>query len=102
MPPGHLDLLFNQVEIVEEPFGRGSDAPAGIHGQGRAIEGPKALLVLAQAGQQPVGAVPGRDSMVRRKDMGMAPELFDAEQLGPQGRLARTRSRLPGSPVLPA
>ena len=30
MPPGHLDLLFDQVEIVEQPFGGGSDAAAGI------------------------------------------------------------------------
>ena len=34
MPPGHLDLLFDQVEVVEQPFGGGSDAPAWIDGAG--------------------------------------------------------------------
>jgi hypothetical protein len=38
MPPGHLNLLFDQVEVVEQPFGGGSDAPAWINGEGRAIE----------------------------------------------------------------
>ncbi len=38
MPLGHLDLLFDQVKVVEQPFGGGSDAPAWIYGEGRAIE----------------------------------------------------------------
>ncbi len=32
--PGHLDLLFDQVEVIQQPFGGGSDTPAWIHGAG--------------------------------------------------------------------
>ena len=40
MSPGQLDLLFDEVEIVEEPFGGRRDVPARIDGQGRAVKGP--------------------------------------------------------------
>ena len=89
MPPGHLDLLFDQVEVVEQPFGGGSDAPAWIHGEGRAIEGSEDVLVLAQPGQQTVGTLPGDDLVIGGESFGMAGQLFDTEQLGPQWRLAR-------------
>ena len=91
MPPGHLDLLFDQVKVIEQPFGGGSDAPALVHGEGRAIEGSQDLLVLIQPGEQPVGAAPGDDLVIRRERLGMARQLFDAEQLRPQRRLARAR-----------
>ena len=55
MPPGQLDLFLDQVEIIEQPFGRGGDAPGLVHRQGRAVEGPDNLLVFIQSGQQPVG-----------------------------------------------
>jgi hypothetical protein len=42
------------------------------------------------------------DLMVRRQGPGMARKLFDAEQLGPQRRLACARARLSGHPSLPA
>src|ERR1035438_4250394 len=89
MPPGHLNLLLDQVEVVEKPFGGGSDAPAWINGQARAIESPKDVLVLVQPGQQTVGTLPGDGLMMGRESFGMARQLFDAEQLGPQGRFAR-------------
>jgi hypothetical protein len=34
-----LDLLFDQVKVIQQPFGGGSDAPALACGEGRAIEG---------------------------------------------------------------
>jgi hypothetical protein len=42
--------------------------------------------------------------VIRRQGSGMARELFDAEQLGPQRRLARAwaRTRMSGHPVLKA
>jgi hypothetical protein len=104
MPPGELNLLFDQVEVVEKPFGGGSDAPAWIYGERRAIESPEALLVSIQSGQQAVGAVLRDELVIRRQGSGMARELFDAEQLGPQRRLARARARthMSGHPVLKA
>ena len=93
MPPGQLNLLFDQVEVVEKPFGGGGDAPAWIYGQGRAIEGSEDVLVLAQPGQQTVGTPPGDHLVTGRESLGMARQLFDAEQLGPQRRLARAWAR---------
>ena len=86
MPPGHLDLLLDQVEVVEKPFGGGSDAPAGTDGEGRAIEGSQDVLVVAQLGQQTVGALPGDYLVIGCESFGMPRQLFDTEQLGPQRR----------------
>ena len=93
MPPGHLNLLFDQVEVVEKPFGGGSDAPAWIYGQGRAIEGSEYVLVLAQPGQQTVGTLPRDHLVIGCESFGMARQLFDTEQLGSQWRLARAWAR---------
>ena len=82
----------------------GSDAPVGVDGDAAAIEGPEALLVLVESRQQGVRAESRSNPMLRRQGPGVARELFDAEQLGPQGRLARTRTRtrLRSPPDLPA
>jgi hypothetical protein len=44
------------------------------------------------------------EPVIRRQRPGMARELFDAEQLGAQRRLARARAQMrwPGHPGLPA
>ena len=60
MPAGHLDLLFDQVEIVEQPFGRVGDAPGLVHGLSRAVVGSEHLFILIQPREQTVGA-PLRD-----------------------------------------
>ena len=38
MPLGRADLLLDQVEIVEQPLGGGSDPPPGIQSERRPIE----------------------------------------------------------------
>ncbi len=81
MPPGHLHLLFDQVEVVEQPFGGGSDPPIGMRGEGRAVEGSENVFVLAQLGQQTVGALPGDYLVTGRESLGMACQLFNTEQL---------------------
>ena len=104
VPPGHLDLFLDQIEVVEKPLrGRGY-APAGTYGQGGAMEGSEILLVSVQSRQQPVGAAQRDDPVALRQGAGVARELFDAEQLGPQGRIDRvwTRTGLPRPPGLPA
>ena len=93
MPPGQLNLLFDQVEVVQQPFGGGGDDAAWIHSQGRSIEGPEHVLVLAQPGQQPVGTPPRDHLVAGGESLGMARQLFDAEQLGPQRRFARAWAR---------
>jgi hypothetical protein len=59
---------------------------------------------LAQPGQQIVGTLPGDHLVTGGERFGMARELFNTEQLGPQGRLARygARTRKVGHPVLKA
>ena len=83
MPPGHLDLLFDQVEVVEKPFGGGSDSPAWNDGEGRAIESCQYVLVLAQPGQQTIGAMPGDYLVIGCESLGMARQLFDTVQFVP-------------------
>ena len=97
MPPGQLNLLFDQVEVIQQPFGGRCDAPAWIDSEGRAIEVSQDVLVLAQPFQQTIGTLPRDYLVIACESFGMARELFDAEQLGPQRRLAplRARTRLP-------
>ena len=92
---GDKSRLHEEVAaIVANPSAYAGDPLRG--------EFAKALLVVVQSGQQPVGTPPGGDAVVRRKDTGMASELFDAEQFGPQWRLACSLAHLPGIPVMPA
>ena len=66
------------------------------------MEGSEYVLVLAQPGQQTVGTLPGDYLVIGRESFGMAGQLFDTEQLGPQWQLARAwaRTRMAGHPVL--
>ena len=64
MPAGHLDLLLDQVEIVEQPFGRVGDAPGLVHGLSRAVVGPEYLFIFTQPREQSVGAPLGNDRVV--------------------------------------
>src|ERR1039457_4464432 len=104
MPPGEVDLLFDPIEIVEQPFGGRRDVPAPAHGEGRVIERPENVLVLAQPREQPVFSMPRDHLMTGGECLGVARKLFHAEQLRPQRRLARAgaRTRLAGHPVLKA
>jgi hypothetical protein len=104
MPPGQVNLLFDQVEIVEQPFGGRRDAPARIYRKARTIEIPENYLVLAQSCQQTVGARSSDYLVADRESFGMTRQLFDTKQLGSQWRFARARARnrLSGHPVLKA
>jgi hypothetical protein len=44
---------------------------------------------LPQPGQQTVGTLPGDNQVIGGERFGMARQLFNAEQLGPQWRLVR-------------
>ena len=56
MPMGQLDLLFDQIKIIEQPFRRGRDTPAFIHRQSRAIKSAQHFLILIQPREQPSGS----------------------------------------------
>ena len=94
MPAGHLDLLLDQVEIVEQPFGRVGDAPGLVHRLGRAVVGPQYLFILTQPRQQSVRAPPRDDRVVFGQRFGMLDQLFDAEHFSPQRRFVRWAARM--------
>ena len=103
---GELDLLFDQIEIVQQPLrGRRHAAPLGIGSdqhlvrlaqRGRVVGEPRQQLVVA-------GAVVHLVRM--RQLLRVAPELVDAQQLGAQRLLVHRRRspepRSPGSGVPP-
>src|SRR5437764_14218876 len=97
MPAGHLNLLLDQVKIIQQPFGGGSNEPCLVYRQSRAVKTSQDLLVFVQSSQQAVGTAPWHELVPRGQDQRMAAQLFHIEQLRPQRRLARARSR----PLLP-
>jgi len=99
MPPGHVNLLLDQIEIVEEPLGRGGDLPRLrlIDGDGGPVEGAETLFVFVQPGEEPGGAAANDGLVPRRQGEGVSRQLFDAKQLGPQRGLAHARARTSAS-----
>jgi hypothetical protein len=86
MPAGHLDLLFDQVKIVEQPFGRVGDAPGLVHGLSRAVVGSQYLFVFTQPREQTVGAPLRYDRVAFGEGFAMLDQLCDAEHLCAQRR----------------
>ena len=68
VPPGHPDLLLDQIEIIQQPLGR-RRIPALAFGRFRheLIRLDKNALVLIQSGNELVGPAPRRELMGRRK-----------------------------------
>jgi hypothetical protein len=79
MPPRHLDLLFNQVEVVKQPLGGRADPPIRSNGQSNPIKGTETLLVGIQTAQERVSRLLAGDLVRRRQQAGMARELFRRE-----------------------
>jgi hypothetical protein len=79
MPAGQLDLLFDEVKIIEQPFGRGSDPPGLMQREGRVIESSEDLLILVQPDEEAITTQPRDDLVLRRDILGVARELFDAK-----------------------
>src|SRR5690349_1853129 len=82
MAPRHLDLLFEQVEIVEEPLGGMSHASGLTCRLGGAVIGPQNLLVLIEARQQPVRAGTGHELVLLGQGFSVAHQLFHAKEFG--------------------
>ena len=78
VPPGHLDLFFDQIEVVQHPLGGRSEAVPRIHAADGAVEGAEIPLVRIQAGQQAVRLPVDDDLVVQRPGRARA------------GRVART------------
>ena len=85
--PDLADLVLDDVEIVDQPFGRRRDriVVAGRRDDG-AIGGQQNPAVVAQPRRQrPAGNGPRRDALGGGKAFGMLLETLDAEELGADG-----------------
>src|SRR5512141_3014500 len=87
MPAGQVDLFFDQVNVVEQPFASRREMALGLH---RVLEqGAGAiqdLLVVDQALKQPIGRGLHADDMRPREHPALAFHLFGGEQGGAQWR----------------
>lgn len=82
MPPGGPDLLFDQVEIVEQPLAGGRDAMFPFDGRADELVGfEENSFVRCETGQQPVRTRMGVNLMPVRETFGMDFELRRIKQL---------------------
>ena len=88
--PDRADLLFDQVEIVQQPFGgRFDTAVLSVGRRHQIIRLDQHPLVLVQSRQQFVASSP-HSQLVRRRDrLGMPFQLIDAEQFRSQRLFVR-------------
>ncbi len=94
MPAGHLDLLLNQVEIIEQPLGGVGSAPRLVHRLRRAVVGSQYLFIFTQPCEQLVGTPLRNDRVVFGQGPGMVDQLFKAEYLRAQRRFIGGGARL--------
>ena len=79
MPFGDLDLLFDQIKVIQQPFCSGRDTFTRADIERRLIEVSQDSLILDESVQQTVGTPPGDDLMKFGKCLRMPCQLFDAE-----------------------
>ena len=99
MAAGDADLLFDQVEIVEQPFGRRRDLAAGLDGGGQLGAGcGNDGGIVGQARQQAVGSALIAQHMPGGHILAMRSHLGCTEQFGPErefvGRIGLAIERL--------
>jgi hypothetical protein len=88
MPAGDADLLFDQVEIVQQPFACGRDASSMTGRGGQSFAGVDEYgFVVAQPGQQQVAALIRAQPMLAGEHLAVPLHLVGAEQFRAQGRL---------------
>ena len=88
VPLGRADLLFDQVEIVEQPFRGGRDAAIGRDRcRQQAANFDQDAFVLGQPCQQLVGRATRRQPVRDREVLAVLLHLIGAEQLRSQRRL---------------
>jgi hypothetical protein len=76
------DLLLDQPEIVEEPFGGERDAPpSGRSLSHELVRGNQHTLVVGQSAEQSIRSPPQIRRMPACQDRCVATELIDAEEL---------------------
>src|SRR5690242_8051274 len=86
MAARHLDLLFKQVEVVEEPLGGMGYAPGLTCRLGRTVVGSQNLFVLIEPRQQSVRTWTRDEMVMLSQRSGVPHQLLHPKELGPQRR----------------
>ena len=94
MPPCGADLLFDQVEIVEQPFGRRRHPPALLQcRRHQIICVNECAVIFIEARNELVGRSSGGKCLLAGKFDRVLLELFGAEQFRAERRINRRRVR---------
>ena len=85
VPLGGADLLFDEIEIIEQPF-PGRHHPAALRGRRRQqfAHVDQGAFVLCQPSQEPVRCLPGNQPVRGRERLAVQRHLIGAVQLGAQ------------------
>ena len=89
VPPRGADLLFDQVEVVEQPFGRRRDAALGVGGRRRAAcrASTRTRSLSARRASSRSGSARVAQHVRAREALAVPRHLLRAEQLGAQRRV---------------
>src|SRR5262245_48389267 len=77
MPAGHLNLLFDQVEIIEQPFGGVRDTADLIDRMRGAVIGAQHLLVVLKTREETVRSLGGDHLMTRGQTFRVPGQLLE-------------------------
>jgi hypothetical protein len=82
MSPGHPNLFFNQVKVVEQPFGRGSDTVFAFDRPGHQLmRFHQDAFIVLQSSQQSIGTGTWVDLMPIGEALGVLLQLGGTEEL---------------------
>jgi hypothetical protein len=82
VPLGGADLLFDEVEIVEQPFGRRRHATVGGNGRRQEVaDFDQQILVVREACEEAIGSGTGCKTMRDGKILAVLLHLVGAEEL---------------------
>jgi hypothetical protein len=85
VPARHANLLFDEIEIVQQPFGSRSDAPRLLNSQGLLVVIAEKLFIGGKAGKEKVTPFASGNPVALCERTSVTLEQFDAEQLAPEG-----------------
>ena len=88
MSSGRANLLFDEIEVVEQPLPRRDDATVSLQSGGQqTARFNQDLFIVRKSREQSIGRPLPCQRVCRRKGFPMLLHLLGAEQLGAQGRL---------------
>jgi hypothetical protein len=82
-----VNLFLDEIEVIEQPLGRWSQAAVAPNVETLPVEGSENLLIVGQPGDELVRSVAGHHRVRGCENGCMSRQLFNAEQLSPQRRI---------------